>query len=259
MTALGERAAILARDLPEGIAELLLGVEPEHRSNPLALQTSLGLTSRQASDLASFSTEAASLAKHSVAAMMLEASSSARLHAMDEADRVSLVWTGPAIAGIAARQTILALRDLIASARHEILLIGYAFTRGAAPLVAEVDAAARRGVSVWLIANTPDQLRLFRRLPHGSVRASALASHGDIRPTLHAKVTIVDGARMLLTSANFTSSGFNWNVELGVLVEGGSVRDAVAVFTRLRDLGLLVDVSVTSAAPDGSREAPDKA
>lgn len=244
MTALGDRAAILARDLPEGTAERLLGVEPEHRSSPLALQTALGLTSRQASDLASFSKQVAGLVPESVAAMMLDASSSSRSLATGEADRVSLVWTGPAIAGITARQTILALRDLVASARHEVLLIGYSFSRGAASLVAEVEAAAQRGVSVWLVANAPDQLRVFRRLPPGSVRASALASQGDIRPTLHAKVTIVDGARMLLTSANFTSSGFNWNVELGMLVEGGSVRDAVAVFTRLRDLGLLVDVSL---------------
>jgi phosphatidylserine/phosphatidylglycerophosphate/cardiolipin synthase-like enzyme len=163
--------------------------------------------------------------------------------AESRADRVSLVWTGPAVAGITARQTVLALRDLIASARHDVTLVGYSFTRGAAPIVAEVESASRRGVSVWLIANEPDQLRVFRRLPAGSVRTSSLSGQGDIRPTLHAKVTIVDGARMLLTSANFTSSGFNWNVELGMLVEGRSVADAVMVFTRLSELGLLIDVS----------------
>lgn len=243
MTALSARAASLSRELPDDIAERLLALEPQHRSSPLALRTALGLTNREAADLAAFQAEASALDPMSVAAALLGVSSRSQALAESQADRVSLVWTGPPVAGITARQTVLALRDLIASARHDVILVGYSFTRGAAPIVAEVEAASLRGVSVWLIANEPDQLRVFRRLPAGSVRTSTLSAHGDIRPTLHAKVTIVDGTRMLLTSANFTSSGFNWNVELGMLVDGRSVADAVTLFTRLRVLGLLIDVA----------------
>ncbi len=244
MTVLGERSAMLARDLPTGIAETLLAMEPAHRTSPLALQTSLGLTGRQSADLAAFSKQVEDLDRGQLAAMMLDASAAAVARDRATADRVELVWTGPAVAGITARQTILALRDLVETARHEVLLAGYSFTGGAAPLVAELARAVDRGVRVWVIANAPDQLDVFRSLRPGSLRASALRASDDIRPTLHAKVTIVDSARMLLTSANFTSSGFNWNVELGVLVEGGAVRDAAMVFARLHEVGLLEDISL---------------
>jgi phosphatidylserine/phosphatidylglycerophosphate/cardiolipin synthase-like enzyme len=44
---------------------------------------------------------------------------------------------------------------------------------------------------------------------------------------LHAKATIVDGRRLLLTSANLTYHGLGGNIELGALIEDDKADPAV--------------------------------
>ena len=55
-------------------------------------------------------------------------------------------------------------------------------------------------------------------------RQKDLAGHYG---SLHAKCAVVDGECLFLSSANLTEFAFNLNMELGVLIKGGSLPSAV--------------------------------
>jgi phosphatidylserine/phosphatidylglycerophosphate/cardiolipin synthase-like enzyme len=57
---------------------------------------------------------------------------------------------------------------------------------------------------------------------------------------LHAKCALADGDRLLVSSANFTTSALSLNMELGVLVEGGDMpREVEEHFETLMRDGVL--------------------
>ena len=58
-------------------------------------------------------------------------------------------------------------------------------------------------------------------------RAVEPMERGKKRASLHAKCIVVDDARALVTSANFTEAAQERNIEAGVLVESGSFATAV--------------------------------
>jgi phosphatidylserine/phosphatidylglycerophosphate/cardiolipin synthase-like enzyme len=59
---------------------------------------------------------------------------------------------------------------------------------------------------------------------------------------LHAKVLIIDDARILVTSANVTGSALNRNIEMGLYHSGKAAKDARKLFTSLIDDGYMVKV-----------------
>lgn len=93
-------------------------------------------------------------------------------------------------------------------------------------IIAALDAAVARGVSVSLILESPENLG-------GGGGADAYARYRVYHwPTdrreppgakLHAKAVIVDSRDVLLTSANMTQAAYDKNIELGVLCRGGDV------------------------------------
>ena len=56
------------------------------------------------------------------------------------------------------------------------------------------------------------------RLPEIYYDPRSLSLDADKRTSLHAKCVVVDGARALVTSANFTEAAQQRNIEVGVLV-----------------------------------------
>ena len=56
---------------------------------------------------------------------------------------------------------------------------------------------------------------------------------------LHAKCVIADRSSLLITSANLTSAGINDNIELGVLIEAGSLPESLS-----RHLELLIEAGM---------------
>jgi cardiolipin synthase A/B len=61
---------------------------------------------------------------------------------------------------------------------------------------------------------------------------------------LHAKAAIADSHTALVTSANLTGHGMNENMELGLIVRGGSVpRRLAAHFIQLMADRVLIQVS----------------
>jgi phosphatidylserine/phosphatidylglycerophosphate/cardiolipin synthase-like enzyme len=147
--------------------------------------------------------------------------------------RIELVWTGPQLTGqIAARRIDQALYDLIAQAKHEILLVTFAAAK-VERLTTALQKAASKGVHIRMILEfqqtsegqlSYDALKAFPPALIAAVEvyhwpADKRERNSANRPgKLHAKVAIIDDTA-LISSANLTDDAFNRNLELGVKVQ----------------------------------------
>ena len=142
---------------------------------------------------------------------------------------IELLWSGPSPANkIPARRIDQTLYDLIAKAKHEILLVTFAAAK-IGRLIGELLKAKERGVNVRLILE-------FEQSSEGQLSYDALKAfpvsfvtetevyywpiekrdrNQTGRPgKLHAKLAIVDDTA-LVSSANLTDDAFNRNLEVG--------------------------------------------
>jgi len=153
--------------------------------------------------------------------------------------RVSLVWTGPETRSSSARDTAVVVRELFEGARWHVLIAGYAFERGEGVLAPLHEAMRDREVKVEMFVHldgaeeAPVDAEVYLRAQAAAWR-SRYWPFGAPTPTLyvdpraavprsyaslHAKCIVVDGARALVGSANFTDRGHARNIEAGVLVD----------------------------------------
>jgi phosphatidylserine/phosphatidylglycerophosphate/cardiolipin synthase-like enzyme len=150
-----------------------------------------------------------------------------------------LVWSGPEVPGLYARDTRRVYEELLGSAERSIWVSTYAFFEG--PRAFEVLARrmeARPVLRVTLLLNIQRKRgdstaseQLVRRFAdrfwgtdwpgssHPSVfydpRALDLDGPGGV---LHAKAVVADDESVFVTSANLTEAALDRNIELGVLV-----------------------------------------
>jgi phosphatidylserine/phosphatidylglycerophosphate/cardiolipin synthase-like enzyme len=150
-----------------------------------------------------------------------------------------LVWSGPEVPGLHARDTRRVYEELLGSAEHSIWASTYAFFDG--PKAFEV--LARRMEATPALRVT---LLLNIQRKRGDTTASeslvrAFADHfwktdwpGSTRPNvfydpralelegpggvLHAKAVVADDEAVFITSANLTEAALDRNIELGVLI-----------------------------------------
>jgi phosphatidylserine/phosphatidylglycerophosphate/cardiolipin synthase-like enzyme len=161
-----------------------------------------------------------------------------------KAQRTELVWTGPEVDAIPPRRTEQALLQVIDSAKATLTIVSFVAYK--VPHVAQaIASAARRGVTVRLILEDPE-------VSQGKVAFAALNALGaevtlnckvyvwplEKRPkdgsgqhgSLHAKCAVADSHRLLVSSANLTEHALTVNLELGVLITGGSAPSATEAF-----------------------------
>lgn len=170
-------------------------------------------------------------------AAMLKAANRATV-AERQRQHVELVWSGPTTMSSTFRSTGPALLELIDGARGCVYLIAFAAYK--VPQVREaVQAAMQRGARVVFVleSNEVSGGKVdFDPLPHlagGSTVPEVYVWPRSTRPTdskgkygtLHAKFAVADRARLLVSSANLTEHAFNLNIELGVLITGGSAAE----------------------------------
>ncbi len=156
--------------------------------------------------------------------------------------RLELVWTGPVPHGTTLRRTDQALLDLVEGARRSVLLVTFAAYRVKSIHEALV-AAADRGVRIDFVFETAEDSQ-------GKMSGDPMAALGPLLAKrchlwvwpaekrardkdgsaglLHAKCALADEERLLVSSANFTGKALAYNMELGVLVEGGELPRTVA-------------------------------
>ena len=186
----------------------------------------------------------------SAVALALRAAAAAAREERDE-EEVEVVWTGPTTSAVALRRTRLVLFDLIRNATSRITLVSYAAFRQD-DLLEELRSAAARGVRVRLVLESAaasrgrlddDAARAFAAL-EGTVEVlewpAELRGDGKAKGVLHAKAVVVDGRVALVSSANLTAAALDHNMELGLLVRGGSIpRRLEEHVAELRSKGIL--------------------
>ena len=177
-----------------------------------------------------------------------------------------LVWSGPELPGVPARDTRRVYEELLGTASASLWASTYAYFDG--PRV--FDQLARRmdavpALKVVLLLNierrrgdTTTTGNLVRRFADGFWSADW---PGSSRPSvyydprsldqdgpggvLHAKAVVADAESVFVTSANLTDAALDRNIELGILVRDRALAASViGHFEGLIDAGLLVPLPV---------------
>ncbi len=182
-------------------------------------------------------------------AAMLEVVVAERDDAREASPPPELVWSGPEAGLMASRDTSVVLRALFASAERSVLVAGFVVYEGRAifeALAARMDARPELAVRFFLnvsrgwndARSEAELLREFAegfrakqwpgaRLPEVFYDRRALSAERGPRAALHAKCVVVDDARALVTSANFTEAAQERNIEAGALVHEASFARAL--------------------------------
>lgn len=181
------------------------------------------------------------------------------LEAFDEAEsrslRPDLVWSGPEVPGLFARDTRRVYEELLGSAKRSVWASTYAFFDG--PKAFEVLSERMDSVEdleVTLLLNierkwgdTSSRDELVRRFADrfwgtdwpGQRRPSVFYDPRSLEPgrpagVLHAKAVVKDDDTVFITSANLTEAALDRNIELGLLVRDSAL--ALTVVTHFRGL-----------------------
>ena len=167
-------------------------------------------------------------------ALALRAAAATAIHHRQN-QRLDLVWTGPESGVIPLRRTDQALLELIEGAKARLHIVSFAVYKVDAVKEALV-AAAQRGVRLNIYLETPDASE--GKMAYDTIRAlgSEVRKQAylytwpfDKRPltpdgkygSLHAKIALADGERLLISSANLTDYALTLNMEMGVMIERG--------------------------------------
>lgn len=178
-----------------------------------------------------------------------------------------LVWSGPEVPGLHARDTRRVYEELLGSAEHSVYASTYAFFDGhkAFEILAR-RMEVRPALRVTLLLNiqrkradTTASDQLVRRFADrfwttdwpGSSRPSvfydprALEQEGP-GGVLHAKAVVADDEAVFITSANLTEAALDRNIELGVLIRDRALALTISgYFRNLIDRDLLKSLPLT--------------
>lgn len=150
-----------------------------------------------------------------------------------ESEQVELVWTGPDTDIVPVRKTSRVLRELIDSSNKTLLITSYA-SYPLPEIETAINQATARGVEVSFLIETETYnesdsfLNRAKELAARMPRVAFLIWPSSERTesgwaTLHAKCAVADAEICLITSANFTEAAMDRNLEVGMLVRGGTV------------------------------------
>lgn len=180
----------------------------------------------------------------------------------DPAASIQVVRTSPG-AGLDGWETATVLRSLFTQAQRELWIAGFRVTDRSLfePLAARGDDGLKvrlvvdldPGVDVFGRPQRPHDPGTWPRIwrqrflehiwPDRLPAPELLYAPGGIGRSMHAKTVVVDRARWLVTSANFTSRGQERNVELGALIEDrGAAERAALWFEEAVGAGAFVEV-----------------
>ena len=117
-----------------------------------------------------------------------------------------------------------ALLDLIASARHSLLLENEEMDDPT--IVNALESSARRGVEVEVVMTySASWMTEFEDLVTAGVKVSTYSSDAPLY--IHAKVIVVDGASAFVGSQNFSDASLDYNRELGVITTDPTLVDPI--------------------------------
>lgn len=181
-------------------------------------------------------------------------------------DALDLVTSGPEALGVAIRDTAVVVRELFATARQSVLVVGYAVHQGRSVFRAlaermerypELDVRLCLHVPRPWRDETPVDVLLKRfaerfktqewpgsRLPTVCYDPRSLKLDAGKRASLHAKCVVVDRRVALVSSANFTEAAQERNIEVGVLLRVPTLAEQLARhFGALMEAGVLQELN----------------
>lgn len=228
-------------------------------SPPSALRAALGLAPDQRTtdllaDLREL--EALGITGGAAAAWLRTTAQAAR-----PTSHADLVWSGPEVAGLHARDTRRVYEELMGSAKRSLWASTFAFFDGPqAFAVLARRMAERPALCVTLLLNVqrrrgdttaPDHLvrrfadRFWDAEWPGATRPTVYYDARSLDPdgpagVLHAKAVVADDESVFVTSANLTEAALDRNIELGLLLRDRPLAlKVVGHFQGLIDRGLL--------------------
>lgn len=178
-----------------------------------------------------------------------------------------LVWSGPEVLGLPARDTRQVYEELLGGAEKSVWVSTFAYFDGPRAfehLAQRMDAV--NDLRVTLLLNiqrakgdttAPDQL--VRRFTNrfwgtdwpGSTKPAVYFDPRSLEPSgpagvLHAKAVVVDDESVFITSANLTEAALDRNIELGILMRHRTLATSIAKhFQGLIDAQLLRPLPTT--------------
>jgi len=153
---------------------------------------------------------------------------------MEKREAVEMVWTGPFTGLVASRHTEQVLLEVIGSARYRLFIVSFVAYNIDSIKKALRDAVGRNvEINILLESSTAhggkidvDSIASFKKsLPLANIYSwnSESKSSDCLKGSVHAKCAVADGSLAFITSANLTKAAMENNMELGVLVRGGSL------------------------------------
>ena len=141
---------------------------------------------------------------------------------------------------------------LVQAARQSVVCATYNFEKTSQMWTVLKEASEQPGVvvTVYVDADKADAGKVKAQLPKATVYQSAELSTGK-RVVSHAKFIVIDHEVLLLTSANFSFSAENRNVEFGVLIRDVTLSESVESTMRSKHGSLYELVSSAIPAIDG--------
>ncbi|HWP37860.1 MAG TPA: DISARM system phospholipase D-like protein DrmC [Gemmatimonadales bacterium] len=177
------------------------------------------------------------------------------------APRTDLVWSGPEVPGLHARDTRRVYEELLGSAERSVWASTYVFfdgQRAFATLARRMDVVPELRVTLLLNiqrrrgdTTAAEELvlrfadRFWKTEWPGTSRPAVFYDPRALDPdepsgVLHAKAVVADDETVFVTSANLTEAALERNIELGLLIRDRALAASVAThFRGLIDRGLL--------------------
>lgn len=249
MDRLLKAVAVCADQLPPGrvesLAKKIAAFEPGQSSLLLSEIVGGGILSPYVIELIS-AWQSSNIRASELALMLLSARQV--VIQKDANQSIELVWTGPVTSVVSARKTEQVLLQVINQAKSDLIVTSFVAYK-VESIIEALNNASKRSVKLILLLESSIEdggsieidviVKMKNAVPSSHIyawRDKAAEFEGG---RVHAKVAVADKSACFISSANLTGYAMEKNMELGLLINGGSIPALIS-----EHLNALIDTNV---------------